>query len=443
MSENETDANHPSYGYKWVRDASLTMDVVATLYGAATGVTKMFYQDLFFRYAVQRTQEQNDPDLITGLGEPKFNLDGSVFTKPWGRPQNDGPATAAIALMEFSNAYINAGGAVSDIRQRVYDSASFPNQAPVRKDLIFVAQNWSSPSFDLWEEEESTHFYTRMVQHRAMVMGAAFAKRMSDTSTASKLSTAASDIAETLQTFFNSRRNLILYEIGPVLAGKSSFKDTAVMLGAIHGYAGDGIYAFSNDQMLATAYQVATSFLPVYPIASQHSDGQGRILGIPIGRYPEDVYDGVSSSRGNPWYLCTAAMAETFYRASTELSNAGSITVSNVSLPFWKYFAPQAGVRTGRTYASSTAPFQQMISGLHGWGDAFLRTFKFHTPTDGHLSEEYDRDSGYAMGAIDLTWSYASLLTASFARAEAIGNTAYIAYLANMPVATNTSATAG
>lgn len=108
------------------------------------------------------------------------------------------------------------------------------------------------------------------------------------------------------------------------------------MLAAIHGYAGDGIYAFSNDQMLATAYQIATSFLPVYPIASRHKDGQGRTLGIPIGRYPDDVYDGTGTSQGNPWYLCTAAMAEHFYRASTELSNAGSIAVTDISLPFWK-----------------------------------------------------------------------------------------------------------
>lgn len=46
-----------------------------------------------------------------------------------------------------------------------------------------------------------------------------------------------------------------------------------------------------------------------------------------------------------------------------------------------------------------------MIAALHGWGDAFMRTFKYYTPADGHLSEEIDRDTGKAVGAIDLTVS--------------------------------------
>lgn len=60
------------------------MDVVATLYAAASDArTKQVYQSLFFRYAKARAMEQVAPDTITGLGEPKFNLDGSAFTGPW------------------------------------------------------------------------------------------------------------------------------------------------------------------------------------------------------------------------------------------------------------------------------------------------------------------------------------------------------------------------
>lgn len=38
-----------------------------------------------------------------GLGEPKFNVDLSAFTGAWGRPQRDGPALRAIALIDFGN----------------------------------------------------------------------------------------------------------------------------------------------------------------------------------------------------------------------------------------------------------------------------------------------------------------------------------------------------
>lgn len=36
-----------------------------------------------------------------GLGEPKFNVDETAFTGSWGRPQRDGPALRATALIDF------------------------------------------------------------------------------------------------------------------------------------------------------------------------------------------------------------------------------------------------------------------------------------------------------------------------------------------------------
>lgn len=144
------------------------MDVVASLYAAGNvPAQQAMYENLFFNYSMARATEQNDPNLQTGLGEPKFNLDNSVFTGPWGRPQNDGPATAAIALMEFSYAYLaQHPNSQSTIMQMIYDSSDYPTTAPVQKDLLFVSTNWSSPSFDLWEEEESDQFYTVRIINR-------------------------------------------------------------------------------------------------------------------------------------------------------------------------------------------------------------------------------------------------------------------------------------
>ena len=48
-------------------------------------------------------------------------------------------------------------------------------------------------------------------------MGAKFANRMNDPYTARTLTSAGNKIAATLPTFYNAARNLILYEIGPVL----------------------------------------------------------------------------------------------------------------------------------------------------------------------------------------------------------------------------------
>jgi len=184
--------------------------------------------------------------------------------------------------MEFANEYMSRGGNLTTVKSQLYDSNDNPN-APIMKDLLFVASNWTAASFDLWEEEESTHFYTRMVQRKALVMGAQFAKNMSDDTSANTLSTAATALTSSLSEFWDPNRQLILYEYGPILKDKSSYKDIAVVLGIIHGYAGDGVYNYTNDRVLSSALQISTSFLSVYPIANTTRDSSNRVLGIPIG----------------------------------------------------------------------------------------------------------------------------------------------------------------
>jgi len=221
----------------------------------------------------------------------------------------------------------------------------------------------------------------------------------------------------------------------------SSFLDIAVILGVIHGSTSDGVYCYTNDQVLSSALRISTSFINVYPLANRTTDSSGKVLGIPIGRYPEDVYNGTGTQTdgGNPWYLCTAAMAQFMYAASTEYNAAQTITVTNTSKPFFDYFAPGAGVSVGQTHTYGSPKYNKVINGLNGWGDAFLRTVKYYTPTDGHLSEEFNRVTGAPQGAQDLTWSYAGVLTAAFARAEARGQKAYVKNLANLGIAANTS----
>ncbi|KAH9826392.1 glycoside hydrolase family 15 protein [Teratosphaeria destructans] len=86
------DQTDPDYAYNWVRDASLTMDVVQMLYAAATDAqAKSQYEHILFEYACARATEQIDPNLLTGLGEPKFYLNNTIFSGPWGRPQTTVP----------------------------------------------------------------------------------------------------------------------------------------------------------------------------------------------------------------------------------------------------------------------------------------------------------------------------------------------------------------
>jgi glucoamylase len=152
-------------------------------------------------------------------------------------------------------------------------------------------------------------------------------------------------------------------------------------------------------------------------------------------RYPEDIYNGTGTAKdgGNPWFLATASMAELLYRTATEFRNDDILAVTNRSSAFWQYFAPGAALSAGRTYRSSDPQFNEAVSAIEGWADAFLRRIKYHTPSDQRLTEEYDRNDGSSTGALDLTWSYASLLSAAFARAILKGDAEYATAVADLP----------
>jgi glucoamylase len=101
-------------------------------------------------------------------------------------------------------------------------------------------------------------------------------------------------------------------------------------------------------------------------------------MGTPIGRYPEDTYDGVgTNSLGNPWYLTTAALGEYHFLRAHKLMRSD----------------PVRGEREAKL------------------GGSFVRRIQYHTPVDLALAEQYSRWDGYAMGAVHLTWSYASMLS--------------------------------
>ena len=52
-----------------------------------------------------------------GLGEPKFHVDETAFTDSWGRPQRDGPALRATALIAFGQWLLVRSGAPQERRK--------------------------------------------------------------------------------------------------------------------------------------------------------------------------------------------------------------------------------------------------------------------------------------------------------------------------------------
>jgi glucoamylase len=60
--------------------------------------------------------------------------------------------------------------------------------------------------------------------------------------------------------------------------------------------------------------------------------------------------------------------------------------------------------------------FGKIIDGLSHDGDLELACVRAHANADGSLSEQINKKTGFMTSAADLTWNYASMLTALQAR---------------------------
>jgi len=159
-----------------------------------------------------------------------------------------------------------------------------------------------------------------------------------------------------------------------------------------------------SDKALINLYVYVNNFRSIYPI----NGGVGLGSAAAVGRYKEDVYQG-----GNPWYLSTFAVAEQLYLALATWSTQGSLSITSLSLPFFKLFSSSAAVGT---YASSTSTYTSLTSAIKAYADGFVSLNAKYTPSNGGLAEQFDKSSGAPLSAADLTWSYASALTAFNAR---------------------------
>lgn len=153
---------------------------------------------------------------------------------------------------------------------------------------------------------------------------------------------------------------------------------------------------------------VTDSFRSIYSINSGIAEG----VAVSVGRYPEDSYQG-----GNPWYLNTLAAAEQLYDALYTWNKQGYITVTSTSLAFFKDFSSSV---TAGTYASSTSTYTTLYNAVKTYADGYVNIVATYAQSNGSLSEQFSRSNGQPLSAYDLTWSYASFLTAAARRAGVV-----------------------
>ncbi|CAL5871099.1 uncharacterized protein PFLUO_LOCUS5345 [Penicillium psychrofluorescens] len=383
--------SNPDYFYTWTRDSAMTLSMLIEQFLAGdTSLETTIHQYITAQATLQSVSNPSgDLSNGAGLGEPKFNTDMTAFTGAWGRPQRDGPALRASALMAYGTYLINNG----------QTSLAKTNIWPiVENDLNYVAQYWNQTGYDLWEEIQGSSFFTIAVQHRSLVSGSTFAQSLGESCTG--CDSQAPQVLCFLQDFWNGSS-----VISNLANDGRSGLDANSLLGSIHTFdpnaqCDDTTFQPCSSRALSNHKLVVDSFRSIYTINS----GKEASEAVAVGRYPEDSYMG-----GNPWYLNTMAAAELLYDALYQWNKQGSLSVTQISLPFFQSLVSSAAAGN---YSSSSATYSSLTGAVKTYADGFMSIVEQYTPSNGSMSEQFSRDDGTPLSASDLTWSYAAFMTA-------------------------------
>ncbi|RAL65286.1 hypothetical protein DID88_000854 [Monilinia fructigena] len=359
----------PDYFYTWTRDSALVFKTLVDTFISSSYSASLQQEIENYISAQAGLQTVSNPSgglSSGGLGEPKFNAD-KTHSQAHGRPQRDGPALRATALITYSKWLIANG----------YTST--------------VAGHRNQPGL-ISGRGSRLKFFTIAAQHRALVEGSALAAQIGQSCTYCD--------SQALKFFASSKASGVHsgYIISNINQNNGrSGKDANSILSSIQTFD-------------PTAASVVDSFRSIYSINSGIAQG----VAIAVGRYAEDSYYG-----GNPWYLNTLAAAEQLYDALyiVHLNKQGSITVTSTSLAFFKDFSSSI---TAGTYASSTTTYTTLYNAIKTYADGFVNVVATYTPSSGSLSETFNKAGGAQLSAYDLTWSYAAFLTAVARRAGVV-----------------------
>ena len=301
----------PDYFFHWFRDSAVVMDALRMLFEmrvvGSEAIDTLADFIRFSRLLEERrvTRSNVTPEFHKYLrdeadfmritsdnvaGETRVNPDGTLDVSKWARPQHDGPALRALALMRWKRTATLDAGLDAELTRLL------------RADLAYTRKHWREPSFDLWEEESGRHYYTLRVAAAAL-------QESGDRAGAAEILRELDALPEDL--------------------------DIAMILGVIHA-GGDGpAHTVHDPRLHAVLDELDAAFTKAYPINQQRAADRGPAL----GRYIGDVY-----YDGGAWYVATLAAAEFCFRAAKGAKDARSwIERGDAYLRTARAFTPESG----------------------------------------------------------------------------------------------------
>jgi glucoamylase len=380
------------YVFNWVRDGAITAMEVAKADNVLTrpdGSVQTLNDYVQFADLCHTNAQPTK-------GHACFTIAGE--SRPW-TEQNDGPALQTVTILA---AY-----------DRLDPGIQKTAVALINANVAFLLDVYRDPTTNLWEEHVGYSFFARSAQLRCFME--VQATQVEGIDKPDGLQPAIDWLRQALDWHWDGTKYIsMVADPGdggapspqhPVVSGYDPNIDIvqACVYGAV---------PCTDSKLLATAAQLRSQWeeggIACYPI---NKTDKNLGLGPLFGRYPGDVYDGDTAHPvlgGHPWALSTCNMAELHYRLAADIRTNGRVPIDDLSAPFFA----QSGI-------SGTTPADAAVKALLATGDAMARAVVYHSDNF-EISEQFDGTTGYERSVHNLTWSYASYLSAMRARATAV-----------------------
>jgi glucoamylase len=362
------------YVFNWTRDAAV---VAIELAAGPLPSTQPLIDYVQFAQTCQ-----NSASAIGNFDRASFYINGTP--RNWS-DQTDGPALQTLAILQM-------------YPQLVAPTQEAVASAVIGANLDFLQNAYQGETVNLWEEEFGASFFTRSVQLKCFE---AISANTLGIGVPGWLSTAIPWLQNALASHWNSQ-DQYYQSLLPVPSDSRAPYDPNIdiVMAAIYG-----AIAVTDTKLLATAAQLRSQWADAaspnhYPI---NGADQQRGIGPMLGRYPGDTYDGDTAdpaTRDHPWAISTAVFAELYYQLAQQVSSSGTVPLDSLSATFFS----QIDVTASTTPAAAATALQSA-------GDQMLQALVFHSDHF-ELSEQFDATSGYEKSVSNLSWSYASFLSA-------------------------------
>ena len=226
-------------------------------------------------------------ETISGLGEPKYNINCTAFNGSWGRPQNDGPALRGIILFQIIELF-------SYKYETIIQQLILPI---IIRDLEYTLNNYRKVSFDIWEEKKGWHFYTRLVQLKFLKDCIKNHEYLNNSFNLEEVKVIYSKLLESTKDHLNGESIISSFDEGGQII---KYEDSANILALSHiNYDEELLEIFKIEYIRSNCDELLKYFRDKY------NDPELKL----IGRYKDDKY-----YNGQIWIICSLALAQVYMK---------------------------------------------------------------------------------------------------------------------------------